>query len=121
MGKTKVFLKRDAFDILESLRGQKKAAAATKIAATVRMFLDRAALLRLFPELLNGQTTTEEPEPFFRQHDSTIDYCAETYESSMAIALRNVARNSRRSLMRRPQEYKWVNVDGRWVKNRNVA
>jgi myosin heavy subunit len=118
MGKTKVFVKRSAFDILESLRGSKKSSAATKIAATVRMFLDRLHLIREHPELLSIVTAAppEQDEPAVS--DRELDYCSEAYGSSLAIALENARRNSRRSLLsHKMKDYKWIQVDGRWVKN----
>jgi myosin heavy subunit len=121
MGKTKVFVKRRAFDLLESLRGRKKAFAATKLAAAVRMFLDRLHLIRAHPELQVLPVASPENDDTQACVYSDVDHCCEAYESSLAIAVENARRNSRRSslLNRKVKNYKWIQIDGRWIKNMN--
>lgn len=121
MGKTKVFVRRSAFDLLESLRGIKKASAATKVAAAVRMFLDRLHLIRAHPELQVLPAASPENDDTPDNSHSDLDHCSEAYESSLAIAVENARRNTRRSslLTRKMKNYKWIQIDGRWIKNMN--
>jgi myosin-5 len=137
IGKTKVFLRQHAFDMLERMRGQKRSSAATCLASVVRMFLARCLLLRQIAE--NDRDPSGRPAPIdiefvssdseiveamgmggWRQAPGIAFHCTETYESSMAIALKNTARPQEEAWARDPTQFKWLVVDGIWKKNRKL-
>ncbi len=120
MGKTKVFLRQVAFEVLERLRGKIKSSAATKINSLIRMYLRRKRYLVMrneyrlrvaqrskiireggFAGEIEGVNSITQPEnddhPKFNFKEMQISLHREEDYGS--------------------KEFKWVWVDNRWVKN----
>jgi len=125
VGRTKVFLRHHAFEVLEQLRGIKRSSSATIIVSIVRMFLARCRLLKTLqfegvPRFDFYADNNTEVESMGLRKNSNFYRAGETYEASMAIALKNIARPQAEAWTRDPTQFKWVVVDGIWVKNRKV-
>ena len=122
LGKTKVFIRRWAFDIIEQLLGKKKSNAATLINSVVRMFLGRCRFLYLVEEYYNANwakfSEEEQYEIAAQRGYFDDDPGYEIPEREHTYGLIEKFEN-----LRKPQQwksashFKWRMVDGRWMKH----
>ena len=125
MGKTKVFLRQQAFEVLERMRGRIKSSAATVINSVIRMYLRRKRYIIMRNEyrtrvaqrcriIRDGGFGTENeiPTDYAHHHiDQDVDVDGSKFDfREMCISLHREEDYG-------SKEFKWVWVDNRWIKN----
>mmetsp|Transcript_16718 Transcript_16718/g.21234 ORF Transcript_16718/g.21234 Transcript_16718/m.21234 type:complete len:465 (-) Transcript_16718:153-1547(-) len=114
MGKTKVFLRQSTFDILERKRNTYISSAATLINATVRMYLCRLAYYHALYAEYEALEAQEQYERSIIGGDAMemirkFEVVDETMTEWKTVAEWKATGEDR--------EFKWMMVDGRWVRN----
>jgi myosin heavy subunit len=146
MGKTKVFLRHKAFEILERIRSREQTVAATRLNSIFRMYLARLAYIpyrdafrmemKQRREMFESDEYKESKEPEYvdtvsrfrlRSTSSafTLQYSASTInlvdkwmESKIRDAIHNpVPRHEWGKQAPARDDFKWVLLEGLWVKN----
>ena len=119
MGKTKVFLRQHAFEVLEEMRGRIKSAAATVLNSVFRMYLKRRRYILMRNEyrarVLQRSRMIQEggfvSEEFLLEAANASYDCGNKFDfKESQISLHR--EEDDRSL----KDFKWVMVDNRWVK-----
>lgn len=133
IGKTKVFLRQWAFDKLEQILGEKKHKSATCIISVVRMFLARCRFLNFIEEYYNqnwDSFTMEEQYEIAVHRGYLEDISQDQYETMMRSSSYQydgppvevhpqieMYENMKVSMpLRQNRHFKWLFVDGRWIK-----
>mmetsp|Transcript_87150 Transcript_87150/g.130738 ORF Transcript_87150/g.130738 Transcript_87150/m.130738 type:complete len:1202 (-) Transcript_87150:185-3790(-) len=143
IGKTKVFLRRTAFEALERLRSQEQSNAAVKLNAIFRMYLARLAYVHVrdsvrhsmhhlqlfeceYKETKEQEYGDEKEENYFRKLRSS---CSNSSYQGEAPSLVEVWATQVRSGIHNPvprhkwgkdsqtKPFKWMLVEGLWIKN----
>ena len=122
MGKSKVFLRRWAFDMIEELLGDKKASAATLINSIVRMYLGRCHFLRLVEEYYINHWedfTAEEQYEIAAQRGYVLEQSqSQPPERMQTYCIVEKFEGLKTSEpIKREISFKWRLIDGRWIKN----
>lgn len=132
MGKTKVFLRHKAFETLERIRSREHTAAATKLNSMFRRYLARVAYLPIrnaYREevqdhfsLLKKSRSDDRPETPSTGTISRVssDYASqliEKWESAVIRSIHNPIPRSEWGKDDPARSFKWMLVDGIWVKN----
>ena len=122
MGKTKVFLRQHAFEVLEVMRGRIKSAAATVLNSVFRMYLKR----RRYVIMRNEYRTRVLQRSRMIQEGGVVneDFLLEAANASFDCGNKFEFRENQISLHREEddrslKDFKWVMVDNRWVKKDN--
>merc|ERR1712238_557978 len=108
-GKTKVFLRQHAFDVLEHILGKRKSVAATMINSLIRMYLLRKTYILIRNENREGLT---EGNVYFPESNGEI--CGD-YESSVnndSVDISSLATPYIKVI----KNFKWIWVENRWEK-----
>lgn len=132
VGKTKVFLRHKAFEILERLRSREFTSAATKLNSIFRMYLSRVAYISIrdaYREELRGlgfyeERKEERPDiavssrsPVKRSISASTYSLIEKFESQVRAMIHNPLPRSEWGKNGPNRAFKWMLVDGLWVKN----
>ena len=135
MGKTKVFLRHKAFETLERIRSREHAAAATKLNAIFRRYLARVAYIPIrdaYREevqdhfaLISKERKEERPETpstdrTYGSRGSYGEYASlliEKWESAVIRSIHNPIPRSEWGNDGPVRSFKWMLVDGLWIKN----
>ena len=132
MGKTKVFLRHRAFEVLERIRSKSINSSATKLNSLFRMYLSRMAYVPVrdayrmelrelgivtTPSSNGGSVTrSPRPDPIRRADSKNASLLISKFESDV----RNMIHSPMAAMIGdvSPKKlFKWVLVDGIWVKN----
>jgi hypothetical protein len=133
MGKTKVFLRHKAFETLERIRSREHTAAATKLNSIFRRYLARVAYLPIrdayreevrdhFAFVKDRKDEGPETPSTARSYGTRGSYgeasvLIERWESAVIRSIHNPVPRSEWSEERPVRSFKWMLVDGIWVKN----
>lgn len=138
MGKTKVFLRHKAFETLERIRSRDLTSAATKLNAIFRMYLSRMAYVPvrdalreelrsrgLFVEYKETKEDDSGPNrpraAFKRSSSSTASNLISVYESEIRASIHNPTPRSEWGNEAPKKLFKWVLLEGIWVKNHTIG
>jgi hypothetical protein len=137
MGKTKVFLRHKAFETLERIRSRDLTSAATKLNAIFRMYLSRMAYvpvrdalreeLRSHGLFIDYKETKEDdlepnrPRAAFKRSSSTASHLIYVYESEVRASIHNPTPRSEWGNEAPKKLFKWVLLEGIWVKNHSIG
>lgn len=137
MGKTKVFLRHKAFETLERIRSREHTAAATKLNAIFRRYLARVAYIPIrdayreevkdhfaFISKERKEERPETPSTARTYSSSSSEYAAaliEKWESTVIRSIHNPVSRSECGREGSIKAFKWMLVEGIWVKNPQAA
>jgi myosin heavy subunit len=137
MGKTKVFLRHKAFETLERIRSREHTAAATKLNAIFRRYLARVAYIPIrdayreevkdhfaFISKERKEERPETPSTARTYSSSSSEYAAaliEKWESTVIRSIHNPVSHSECGREGSIKAFKWMLVEGIWVKNPQAA
>lgn len=131
LGKTKVFLRHNCFEMLERIRSRDLARAATKLNSIFRMYLCRVAYLPVrdafraefqtgFSSYEDGKESKIDDEGWYsperRERGANASNLIAQYENEFRLSFHDP--NWMKKTKNRPKKiFKWVLEEGIWVKN----
>ncbi len=134
LGKTKVFLRHSAFETLERLRSRELTSAATKLNSIFRMYLCRLAYVPVRnafrAEMRNRGVFAKETKENFpssnprggrsgpmNSDNSSASRLIAVFESEVRASIHNPTSRNQASVEAPTKFFKWVLLEGIWVKN----
>ncbi|KAI2497167.1 myosin-kinesin ATPase superfamily-like protein [Fragilaria crotonensis] len=138
LGKTKVFLRHSAFETLERLRSRELTSAATKLNAIFRMYLCRLAYVPVRDafraEMRNRGVFAKETKEDFTSStlrggrpgpvntdSSSASRLIAVFESEVRASIHNPITRNHASIEAPTKFFKWVLLEGIWVKNPMIS
>jgi hypothetical protein len=140
LGKTKVFLRHKAFETLERIRSRDLNRAATALNNLFRMYLCRLAYIPFRDayraELrargllsVNKETKEDFSDPYdegsrpktVKRNSSSASHLIAVFESEVRASIHNPTPRSEWGKDCSKKQFKWVLVDGIWVKNQHLV
>ena len=113
MGKTKVFLRQHAFDILEHMLGKMKSVAATMINSLIRMYLLRKTYILIRNENRKGLT---KENVYFPESNGEISGDYESSVNNNSVDIPSLATPYIKVI----KNFEWIWVENRWEKQEDT-
>eukprot|EP00549_Striatella_unipunctata_P025542 CAMPEP_0118706900 /NCGR_PEP_ID=MMETSP0800-20121206/20862_1 /TAXON_ID=210618 ORGANISM="Striatella unipunctata, Strain CCMP2910" /NCGR_SAMPLE_ID=MMETSP0800 /ASSEMBLY_ACC=CAM_ASM_000638 /LENGTH=382 /DNA_ID=CAMNT_0006609581 /DNA_START=53 /DNA_END=1201 /DNA_ORIENTATION=- len=128
MGNTKVFLRQKVFELIERLRGEELSVVATLINSVIRMYLARIAYLPVRDayreEILARQRAFHDKSDVLPRSEfespSERTKTSRRFESDVRATLHNRGVTGGTWRKTPTKKFKWVLVEGRWVRNEKL-